>query len=155
MPNKTIPVVPTLHNISTPVLTKLGDQLAYVVRFYFVNPGGISSNNEDELISFRKLNSLYGKRPNEMCERVATQLEAICKRYTDNVRVVCTQQKDYHRSSEDIDPNTGLGVLQGTYKMEIAITDNDGNPLIPHRTIKIMQNGDAMDVTFDHQERND
>lgn len=145
-----IPVIPTLHNISTPVLTQLGDQLAYVIRFYFANPGGISSNNEDELISFRKLNSLYGKRPQEMCNKVAQQLEQICHRYTDHVRVECTYQNEIHRSDE-IDPLTGKGYLQGTYKMEIAVTDDDGVPLIPHRLIKILQNGDAIDVTFDHQ----
>lgn len=142
------PVVPTLHNISTPVLTNLSDQLAYLVRWFFANPGGTSSNNEEELISFRKMNSLYGKNPGEMCERVADALETICRRYTSNVKVDCSYKMEEHRSSEDIDPVTGRGILQGNYKMDISITDKEGEPIIPHRTIQIMNNGDTIDLTF-------
>ena len=143
-----IPVIPALHDISNPVLTKLSDQLAYIVRWYFANPGGTSSSNEDELISFRKLNSKYGRNPNDMCGVVADALEKICKRYTEDVKVECSYQEDYHRDPDEIDPRTGQGVLQGTYKMEIAITDTNGQPLIPHSTVRILKNGDAIDLKF-------
>ena len=146
------PVVPTLHNISTPMLTKLGDQLAYVIRFYFANPGRTSSNNEDEMISFRKLNAKYGNDPGEMCARSAAAIEAACRHYKDDARVSITYEmiRGFSSNPEDLDPEAGgRPRLQGSYTMDITVSDSNGNPLIPHRLIKIMNNGDAIDVTFD------
>lgn len=148
MADEPIPVIPTLHDISNPVLTKLSDQIAYIVRWYFANPGGTSSCNEDELISFRKLNSMHGRNPSQMCGAVADALEKICHRFTDDVKVECSYEQDYHRDPEEIDPLTGQGVLQGTYKMEIRITTANGEPIIPHSTVKILKNGDAIDLKF-------
>lgn len=147
------PVVPTLHNISTPILTNLGDQVAYVIRWFFANPGGTSSNNEDELISFRKLNSQYGKNPDDLCEHIASQLEEICKRYSLNLKVECTYKMEDHFGTEEdeYDPESGQALLQGTYYIEISVTDLNGEPIIPRRTIMVDKKGETIDVSFKHR----
>lgn len=146
-----IPVIPTLHNISTPVLRNLGDQVAYIIRWYFANPGGTSSNNEGEIISFRKLNSMYGNNPSTMCEQTENMLRAICRRFATGLIVEVSYKDEIRRSSDDIDPVTGIGVLQGTYKMEISVTDQYGIPVVPHSTVRILNNGDTIDLAFDQR----
>lgn len=145
------PILPTLHNISTPSLKVLGDQLAYLVRWYFANPGGTSSVIEDDLVSFRKLNSQFGKDPALMCEKTAAALERACHRYAPDVTVTCTYKEEIKRSSVEFDPASGEGILQGTYKMEITISNGEGVPIIPMQTIRILNSGDDIDIEFDQR----
>lgn len=142
------PILPTLHNISTPALKLLSDQLAYLVRWYFANPGGTSSVIEDELVSFRKINSMYGKDPATMCEMTANALERACHRYSSDVHVTCNYVNEIKRSATDTDPASGIAVLEGTYKLEINIETNAGVPIIPVQTIRILNKGDNMDIEF-------
>lgn len=138
MADTPIPVIPTLHNNSVPVIKDVSRQMAYIVRWYFANPGRTSSNNEDELISFRKLNAIYGKDPLTMCNQTQQALQRICSRYVNNVNVEVTFDM---QDKKDRD-----GILQGTYTMTIRIADASGMPLIEDANIVITDNGDKINV---------
>ena len=138
MEEEPIPVIPTLHNNSVPVIKDVSRQMAYIVRWYFANPGRTSSNNEDELISFRKFNAIYGKDPLTMCNKTREALQKICGRYVHNVNVDVTYEMHNGRDRD--------GVLQGTYTMTIRIADSDGMPLIDDQNIRVTDNGNKIDV---------
>lgn len=135
-----IPVIPTLHAKSNPVLKDLGEKAAYTVRWFFANPGRTSSVNEAEIISFRKLNASFGNRPEMLCEKIAESLRLIMLRYTKDVDVTCNFKAERGFNDD--------GSLAGNYTLEISITDTNGQPLIPASTIKILKNGDEIDCKF-------
>lgn len=138
MADDPIPVIPTLHNNSVPVIKDVSRQMAYIVRWYFANPGRTSSNNEDELISFRKFNAIYGKDPLTMCNQTQIALQKICSKFVSNVNVEVTYDMKDKRDRD--------GVLQGTYTMTIRISDSNGIPLIDDANIVVSDNGDKIDV---------
>lgn len=138
MADEPIPVIPTLHNNSVPVIKDVSRQMAYIVRWYFANPGRTSSNNEEELISFRKLNAIYGKDPLTMCNQTQTALQRICSKFVQNVNVEVTYEMKNGRDRD--------GVLQGNYTMTIRILDATGMPLIEDANIAITENGEKINV---------
>ena len=56
-------VVPTFHNATHGILKSPTDVALYLIRWTFANPGATSSQLEDEMISFRELEAVYGKSP--------------------------------------------------------------------------------------------
>jgi hypothetical protein len=135
-----IPAIPTLHNYSVPVLTKLPDQCLHLILFFFANPGRTSSINESEMISFRDLNSRYGNDPVKMCEACASAIRGAVNRFAPGANVECTYEKDMHKDQD--------GVLQGTYKMTIEITDSNGAVILDRKSIVITEDGDRIDAKF-------
>ena len=117
------PAIMTLHNRSAQVLTRIGDQMAYAIRFFFANPGSTSSVNEEEMASFRKLNAHHGNDPDIMASAVQQKLQEIARRYDARAAVLVRVDK---KMKFDADR-----VLQGTYGLEILVSDQNGVPLIP------------------------
>lgn len=123
------PAIMTLHNRSAQVLTRIGDQMAYAIRFFFANPGSTSSVNEEEMTSFRKLNAHYGNDPDRMANAVQGLLQDVAKRYNPNASVLVRVDKKMKFDSDK--------VLQGTYGLEILVSDQNGIPLIPSGRVVI------------------
>ena len=135
------PAVLTLHNRSAQVLTRVGDQMAYAIRWFFVNPGSISSVNEGEMISFRKLNAHNGNNPERLAGAVQGLLENIARRYYDRANVAVRVNREM-KFDED-------RVLQGTYGLEILVADENNIPLIPTGHVVISGDNDRIDCNFD------
>lgn len=138
------PAVLTLHNQSAQVITRIGDQLAYAIRWYFVNPGSTSSVNEGEMASFRKLNATLGNTPESLARATQGCLESIARRYYPGASVDVTVEKGMHRDED--------GILQGTYGLVIKVMDQDGTPMIPSGHVKISgDENNKIDCVFGEQ----
>ena len=140
MADEPIAVVPTLHNYSVPVLTKLADQCLHLLLFFFANPGRTSSINESEMISFRDLNSRYGNDPDKMCEECSRAISGAVNHFSVGASVFCTYERDMHKDED--------GILQGTYKMTIEILDKNNVPILNRQSIIITDDGDKIDAKF-------
>lgn len=135
-----IPVIPTLHNQSAKILTNIEDIGAYVIRWFFANPGETATPFEDELISFRKFNALNGNSPDGLCDKIRSTLEAIMGRYTSDIACECSFVE-----SPKLD---ATGHMVGNYEIEIRMNKQDGTPIIPSSNILIGDNNHTIDVRF-------
>lgn len=136
-----IPVLPSLSNTSAPILSKIEDIAAYLIGWYFTNPGRTSSFIDDELISFRKLNSQYGNNPDQMVSMTEQMFSRALRRYDPDVSCTCTYTKQ-NKFDED-------GILQGTYGIEIEIHDQKNNPVIPRCKISVDSVKNRMHISTD------
>lgn len=116
------PVILTLHSDAASVLKSPAEKAAYIVRFMFVNPGGVTEYIPT--ISFRTINAMYGNNPVEMCTAVKEQLKKAIDEVLDMYNVNITV--DY----EQLDAT-------GKYSLTIAITDSTGIPILPKNIITI------------------
>ena len=74
-----ISVTPTLSSASG-FLTDVRDQVASLVRFIIMNPGGTSDIWEDQLISFRTLASKYESSRSNLCSQLSSKVEDLLNR---------------------------------------------------------------------------
>ena len=133
--------VPTLTARSKPILTSKENVAEYLLSFLFANPGGVSSVNEGEIMSFRKLVAAMGfKDPDRLGAQVATMLQTSLQHYFPNedFQVNCHIEQETKFGEE--------GALQGTYGFVIAIRDANGDPIIPGHHIRT--NKDGSEFTF-------
>lgn len=75
------PVVPTYHNATHGMLKSPTDVALYLIRWTFANPGETSSQHEDEMVSFRQLEALYGKTPEDLTRELQIRLQAAIDHY--------------------------------------------------------------------------
>lgn len=137
------PALLTLHNHSAQVLIRPADQLAYAIRWFFVNPGSTSSNNEGEMISFRKLNAKYGNSPADFTSMISGMLTAIVSKYYPGA----TAEVEYEKK----DGYSNDGAHKGNYGLIIKVADAGGNAIIPSGRIVIGGDNDTIDCKFDAQ----
>lgn len=137
------PAILTLHNQSAQVLTRPADQLAYAIRWFFVNPGSISSNNEDEMISFRKLNAMHGNSPKLFAQTIGAKLTDIVSKYFPGAIADVTYEKKLGYDNDH--------VLQGTYGLIIKVTDANGQAVIPSGRVIVGEEEGTIDCVFDAQ----
>jgi aspartate/tyrosine/aromatic aminotransferase len=83
------PVIPVL-SINTDQITKRDDQLAYLLRHAFYNPGWTSSQIESSLVSMRRLLAQYEDDPAEFANALKQRLEAAVQRLYAYCRVNVT-----------------------------------------------------------------
>lgn len=135
-----IPVVPTLHAISTPSLSRPEDVATYLIQFLFVNPGATSSVNEDDMLSYRKLYSLYGNDPDRLGIEIAERLTRALGRYFPDkgYLALCTIENKEKVSEE--------GIWQGNKVIVINIGTTDSIPLIPSANITVNEQGDKFEI---------
>ena len=135
-----IPVIPTLYNQSAQILTKIEDIAAYVIQWFFANPGATSMVMEQSLASFRKFNSMKGDNPAAFCSMISDTLTTILKRYKDDVTVECTYEIEPKKDAN--------GNLLGTYGFTITVMNADGTPVIPWSSILIDRDHKTLGVRF-------
>ena len=135
-----IPVVPTLHAISSPSLTKPEDIAIYLIRMLFVNPGRTSAFNEEEMISYRKLAAEYGTDPDRLASEIARQLTLAMGHYfpTGGYLAQCTV--------EDIEKVSEEGIYQGNKAITINMTGSNGTAVVPRASIIVNEAGDKFDI---------
>jgi len=135
-----IPVIPTLYNQSAQILTKIEDIAAYIIQWFFANPGATSMVMEQSLASFRKFNSMYGNSPSELCTNVSNALRDILSRYEASINVEC---------SYEMEPKfDGNNNLVGNYGFTISVLKADGTPVIPWSSILIGKDHKTLGVRF-------
>ncbi len=116
-------VIPVL-SINTDKLTKKEDQLAYLIRHAFYNPGWTSSQIEGALVSMRRLLAYYEYDRNEFANGLKQKLEQAVKHlYADHSVTVDTTM---------LSPNT--------YSVSISITNAQGQPVLSSTNIKVVDN---------------
>ena len=131
-----VPVVPTLSKITDPMLKSKENVIMYLIRFLFVNPGGTTSINEGEMISFRKLVAMYGStNPEQLANKISEMMTTSVAHYfpNDGISVVCNVVKE-----EGYDKD---GTYLGNYSIEIAARDRDGAAICPNTLIKASADG--------------
>ena len=131
-----VPVVPTLSKITDPMLKSKENVIMYLIRFLFVNPGGTTSINEGEMISFRKLVAMYGStNPEQLANKISEMMATSVAHYfpNDGISVVCNMVKE-----EGYDKD---GTYLGNYSIEIAARDRDGAAICPNTLIKASADG--------------
>ena len=137
------PVVPTLHAMSTPSLSRPADVATYLIGWLFRNPGGTSSVNENEMVSFRKLVAVYGNQPNELASQITNMLETCMRHYfpAAGYTVPCqVEYKDGYSSDE--------GVYQGNYGITITVQDSNGVSVVPVSNIVVNYDGSEFDIKY-------
>ena len=122
------PVIPVL-SINTDQLTKKEDQIAYIIRHAFYNPGWTSSQIEGSLISMRRLLAHYEYDRNEFVNGLKQKLELAVKHLYANMNVSV--------DSVLLSPNT--------YKVVISITNDQGVPVLSSSNIKVVDNEIILD----------
>lgn len=127
------PVIPVL-SINTDKLTRKEDQIAYIIRHAFYNPGWTSSQIEGYLVSMRRLLAQYEYDRNEFANGLKQKLELAIKHlYADLSVSVDTVM---------LSPNT--------YSVTIAVTNAQGQPILSSSNIKVVDN--EIILTFDKEQ---
>lgn len=117
------PVIPVL-SINTDQLTRKEDQLAYLIRHAFYNPGWTSSQIEGYLVSIRRLLAQSEYDRNEFASSLKQRLELAVKHlYADHSVSVDTYM---------IDP--------AKYGVTISILNSQGQPVLSYDNIKVENN---------------
>lgn len=136
MTNNPVAGVPSLHSISNPIMTKKEDVAAYLIQFLFANPGGTSSLNEGEMMSFRKLVAKHGaKDPNVLADAIGSMLTESIRHYFPDDGILATCQ------IEEVNGYDDNGRLLGTFGITIAIRDKNGTPVIPLSKLNVAKDG--------------
>ena len=139
------PAVPSLSNVSRPLLRSRENIALYLIEFLFSNPGKTSSHVEGEMLSFRRLVAEHGSlKPSQLADELGNMLTVSLGHYfpNDDLRAIC-----------NIEEEMGVinGVYQGNYGITIAIRDRDGIPVIPNKLIKATKDGSAFVSIYDKE----
>jgi len=122
-------VVPTFHNATHGILKSPTDVALYLIRWPFANPGATSSQLEDEMISFRELEAVYGKSPDDLCREISNRLKVAMDHYfPEQYNVNATYEEETDGS--------------GKYSISIDISDNNGQPICRRHMIEVNADGD-------------
>lgn len=135
--------IPTLHSITNPVLTKVEDVVAYLIRFLFANPGSTSSLNEGEMLSFRKLVSNFGNQQLDMLqEKIGSMLTTSIQHFFphENYTATCTVEMEDGKGDD--------GSYLGNYGVVISVKDPNNNPVCPLSKYKISKDFKTIDVVL-------
>lgn len=117
------PVIPVL-SINTDQLTRKEDQLAYLIRHAFYNPGWTSSQIEGYLVSIRRLLAQSEYDRNEFASSLKQRLELAVKHlYADHSVSVDTYM---------------IGPVK--YGVTISILNSQGQPVLSYDNIKVENN---------------
>lgn len=140
-----VPAVPSLSNVSRPLLKSKENVALYLIEFLFSNPGKTSSHAEGEMVSFRRLVAEHGSMSKEvLADKIGEMLTTSLGHYfpNDDLRAVCS-----------ITEEMGVinGVYQGNYSITIAMQDRDGIPIIPNRLIHATKDGSAFVSIYDKE----
>lgn len=108
----------TMKTTVTPVLSSVAGyisdvrlQVAQLVQFMIMNPGGISSLWNDQLVSFQHLAAKYEKNRRQLASALATQVKMVLEKRFDQYQFECNfTTSDYIEGVED-----------GRYRIKIEI----------------------------------
>ena len=118
-----VPVIPVL-SINTDQVVKREDQIAYIIRHAFYNPGWTSSQIEGSLVSIRRLLAQYENDKAEFVNALKQRLELAVKHlYADLFVNVDTY---------DITP--------ARYGVRISISDSKGQLIMSSNDIRVENN---------------
>lgn len=140
-----VPAVPSLSNVSRPLLQSKENVALYLIEFLFSNPGKTSSHIEGEMLSFRRLVAEHGSlKPPQLADELGNMLTVSLSHYfpNDGLQAICSIEEEM---------GTINGVYQGNYGITIAIRDRDGIPIIPNRLIKATKDGSAFISIYDKE----
>ena len=118
-----VPVIPVL-SLNTDQLVKREDQIAYIIRHAFYNPGWTSSQIEDELVSMRRLVAHYELDKDEFVSMLRKKLELAIKHLYAELSV--------NVESYDVDPTK--------YGVTISVVDSQGNLVLASNNIRVKDN---------------
>ncbi len=128
-------IVPTLHSGPVSILKNDQDIIAYLIRHSLKNPGFISSFLNHKMISFRDLESRYGKDKNRLADAYEQALaESLTNLFPD---------KNYipEVETEDID---GFH-----YALYVNVKDTNGITILVSGKIDVYN--DKIDISFNNQ----
>lgn len=117
------PVIPVL-GLNTDQLTRKDDQLAYILRHAFNNPGWTSSQIEGSLVSMRRLLAQYEGDPAEFTAALRVRLETAIKHL-------------YAQYSVNVSYYT---ITPKGYGVTITIVDASGTPVLSSNAIQVIDN---------------
>ena len=112
----TTPIIPTLDRASNRVLSDPADVIAYLVKFFFTNPGNISEPFANLQVSFRKLNATFGSNAKQMVDQTTIQLQTVINRYYPDGRFLVNV--------------TALNETTPNYTLRVGIVDRNGTPVM-------------------------
>lgn len=93
-------VTPTLSSASG-FLTDVRDQVASLVRFVIMNPGGTSNLWEDRLISFRYLSSKFEDNRTQLCSELSSKITSLLEyKFPDYAFDVNFTSEDYSKEND-------------------------------------------------------
>lgn len=127
------PVIPVL-SINTDKLTRREDQIAYIIRHAFYNPGWTSSQIEGYLVSMRRLLAQHEYDRSEFANGLKQKLELAVKHL-------------YADLSVSVDT---VVLSPNTYSVTIAVTDAQGQPILSSSNIEVVDN--EIILTFDKEQ---
>lgn len=119
-------ITPTLSSGSG-YLTDVRDQVASLVRFIIMNPGGTSDIWEDQLISFRYLSARYDTSRDTFCAKLTEEVSNLLERkFPDYVFDVNFSSSDYSQPN-DVRYTVGFSIIidnaNGVVEKRSALVD--------------------------------
>ena len=125
-----ISVTPTLSSASG-FLTDVRDQVASLVRFIIMNPGGTSDIWEDQMISFRTLASKYESSRSNLCSQLSSKVEDLLNRkFPDYAFDVNFTAEDYNEDDNvryTVKFSIIIDSVNGVENKRAALVDGDIN----------------------------
>lgn len=125
-----ISVTPTLSSASG-FLTDVRDQVASLVRFIIMNPGGTSDIWEDQMISFRTLASKYESSRSNLCSQLSSKVEDLLNRkFPDYAFDVNFTTEDYNEDDNvryTVKFSIIIDSVNGVENKRAALVDGDIN----------------------------
>lgn len=128
-------VIPSL-SLNMPLITDPKEQVVYLLKHAFHNPGWTSSFIEDSLVSMRKLRAQYTEDKTKFTSALQIYLQNAIQRYQPSFRVEV--------SSRDVDVNT--------YTLVIAITDSMNRLVLSTSDIKVIDGVIVLKTDTDNKE---
>lgn len=114
-------VIPTL-DLNHPLLSTKADKMIYLLKFLMYNPGWVSSQIDDNLMSMRKSMATYTEDPDKLVPHLEAYLnEAIHRFYED---YTCHIDTEFDPGNKD------------NYTMVIHILDSTGRDVIPLEKVR-------------------
>ncbi len=109
-----ITVTPTLSS-SSGYLLDVRDQVANLIRFVIMNPGGTSDLWEDYLVSFRTMASKYEHNRNQLCDNLKSSIENVLRRkFSDYTFTLDFTTEDYEANTDRYTIHFGVTISTDT-----------------------------------------
>ena len=118
--------IPTLHYMVDPILKDSASKVLHLIRFFFYNPGFVTSTFREKELSFRGIATRYPDDPQKVVDHVMRVLGDAISRVVPEIPLT---------------PNVSFKMLDANnYTLIVNITDPAGNSFIPDGMVEVNNN---------------
>lgn len=116
----------TLQYMVDPVLTEPVDKVLYLIRHFIYNPGFITTEYEEQELSFRGIATRFPTDPQAVVDMINEKLGNAIKRNVPELELNVSTQYTF--------------VDQNNYSLTLSVLYSDGTPFIPDTLVTVDEN---------------